>query len=57
MKKNEGLLKKIVSSAKPIQAPTKTLRDSGHVEFIVGIGKDNHASIIMTKDALLELSK
>ncbi len=57
MRKDKILLKDIISNCKEMQAPTRTQRDSNHVEFIVGIGRDNYASIIMSKDALEELKK
>lgn len=57
MKESKAMLAQLTSNLKSMQAPTTTKRDSNHVEFIVGIGKDNYASIIMTKEALEELIK
>ena len=53
----QALLKMIVESEKPFEAPRKTERQGLHYEFLVGIGKDETAVLTMTKEAHEELMR
>ena len=44
-------LRELISGLPLVQAPRKTVRTSEHYEFLIGIGNDETASIIMHKDA------
>ena len=50
-KKQENMLGTLIADIKPQQAPVKTERFGEHYEFIIGIGKDETASVTMTKEA------
>jgi len=53
----EKKLKDLIRGMDLIEAPTKTERFGVHYEFIIEIGNDETASIILTKEALEALSK
>ena len=53
----EKQLKDLIRDMDLFEAPTKTTRHGVHYEFIICIGNDETASIILTKEALEALSK
>lgn len=49
------LLKEIVRREGTIEAPTRTMRHTPHVETLVGIGPDHTAHIVIDMDGFREL--
>ena len=52
----EKQLKDLIRGHDLVEAPTKTERFGKHYEFIIGIGNDETATIILSDDALKALS-